>query len=131
MRVLFATTANDGHFGPLRPFAEACARAGHEVRVAAPESYAAALGRSGLVHEPFGDVPEELIGPLMAQLPHLPFEEANAIVIREVFGRIDAQAGLPGVVATLDRWRPDVVVRESAEMASLAGAEAADLPHVH
>jgi UDP:flavonoid glycosyltransferase YjiC (YdhE family) len=131
MRALFATTANDGHFGPLLPFANACAAAGHEVRVAAPESYAVAVERAGFAHETFGDVPPELIGPLMAQLPHLPFEEANAIVIREVFARIDAQAGLPGVVATIDRWRPDVVVRESAELASMAAAEAAGLPHVH
>ena len=43
MRVLFATTANDGHFGPLRPFARAFADAGHEVRVAAPALYAVAL----------------------------------------------------------------------------------------
>ena len=69
MRVLFSTTANDGHFGPLLPFARACAAAGHEVRVAAPESYAAAVERAGFAHEPFGDVPQELIGPLMAQLP--------------------------------------------------------------
>lgn len=131
MRVLFSTTANDGHFGPLLPFARASAAAGHDVRVAAPESYAAAVERAGLTHEPFGDVPPELIGPLMARLPELPFEEANAIVIREVFARIDAQAALPGVVAIIDRWRPDVVVRESAEMASLAAAEAAGTPHVH
>jgi UDP:flavonoid glycosyltransferase YjiC (YdhE family) len=131
MRVLFSTTANDGHFGPLLPFARACAAVGHEVRVAAPESYAAAVERAGFAHEPFGDVPPELIGPLMARLPHLPFEEADAIVIREVFARIDAQAGLPGFVAAIERWRPDVVVRESAELASLAAAESAGIPHAH
>ena len=43
MRVLLATTANDGHFGPLAPFARAIRAAGHEVRVAAPASYAVAL----------------------------------------------------------------------------------------
>ncbi len=52
MHVLFATTAHDGHFGPLLPFARACAAAGHEVRVAAPESYGEALARAGLRHEP-------------------------------------------------------------------------------
>jgi hypothetical protein len=35
MRVLLATTANAGHFMPMMPFAKACLRAGHEVRVAA------------------------------------------------------------------------------------------------
>jgi UDP:flavonoid glycosyltransferase YjiC (YdhE family) len=33
MRVLFATTPDAGHFGPLVPFAHACLRAGHEVLV--------------------------------------------------------------------------------------------------
>ena len=131
MRALFATTANDGHFGPLLPFARACAEAGHEVHVAAPASFAAALERAGFAHEPFGDAPPELIGPIMGQLPHLPFGEADRIVIREVFARIDAQAGLSGVVAAIDRWRPHVVVRESAELASLAAAEAAGIPHAH
>jgi hypothetical protein len=131
MRALFATTANDGHFGPLVPFLRATAAAGHEVRVAAPASYAAALERVGVVHEPFADAPPELIGPVMGRLPSLPFEEADDTVVREVFGRIDAQAGLPGVVETIERWRPDVVVRESAELASLAAAEGAGLPHAH
>ena len=74
MRVLLATTANDGHFGPLAPFARASRAAGHEVRVAAPASYAAALERAGFAHEPFADAPPELIGPVMASLPSLSFE---------------------------------------------------------
>src|SRR5688572_13495232 len=131
MRVLFATTGNDGHFGPLLPFARAYAAAGHEVRVAAPESYAEAVRRAGFAHEPFGDAPPELIGPVMASLPGLPFEEADSTVIREVFARIDAQAGLPAVTETVARWRPDVVLRESAELASLAAAERFGVPHAH
>lgn len=131
MRVLCATTANDGHFGPLVPFARACADAGHEVRVAAPASYAAAVERAGFRHEPFADAPDALVGPVMGRLPSLSFEDADALVVREVFARIDAQAALPGVVATLESWRPDVVLRESAELASLAAAERAGVPHVH
>jgi len=131
MRVLCATTANDGHFGPLLPFARACAAAGHEVRVAAPVSYAAALDRAGCAHEPFADAPPELIGPVMAGLPEMSFEEADDTVIREVFARIDAQAALPGLMETVDRWRPDLVLRESAELASLVVAERSGVPHVH
>lgn len=131
MRVLCSTTANDGHFGPLLPFARACAGAGHEVRVAAPASYGAALARAGLPHEPFADAPPELIGPVMASLPTMAFEEADEVVVREVFGRIDAQAALPALVETVERWRPHVVLRESAELASVAAAERAGVPHVH
>lgn len=131
MRVLCATTANDGHFGPLLPFARALAEAGHEVRVAAPASYARAVRAAGFAHEPFADPPRDLIGPVMAGLPALGFAEADDVVIREVFARIDAQAALPSLIETVDRWRPDVLLRETAELASLVAAERDGVPHVH
>ncbi len=131
MRVLFATTANDGHFGPVLPFARACVDAGHEVQVAAPMSFGGALARAGLPHAPFGEPPPEVIGPVMGRLPTLTFEEADDLVLREVFGRIDAQAALPALIETVERWRPHVIVRESAEIASIAAAERAGVPHVH
>jgi UDP:flavonoid glycosyltransferase YjiC (YdhE family) len=131
VRVLFATTANDGHLGPLLPFARACGSAGHEVRVAAPVSFGDALARAGLRHEPFADAPPDVIGPVMASLPTMSPKEANDVVLREVFGRIDAQAALPALLETVERWRPQVIVRESAELASVAAAERAGVPHVH
>ena len=131
MRILFATTANDGHFGPLLPFARAGTALGHEVRVAAPASYGRALARAGLSHEPFADAAPEVIGPVMAGLPSLTFQEADDVVLREVFGRIDAQAALPALLETVERWRPQIIVRESAEIGSLAAAERFGVPHVH
>ncbi|WP_341995100.1 hypothetical protein MRBLWH7_002592 [Microbacterium sp. LWH7-1.2] len=67
----------------------------------------------------------------MGRLLTLAFEEADNLVVREVFGRIDAQAALPSLLETVERWRPDLVLRESAELASLATAERAEVPHVH
>lgn len=128
--MLFSTTANDGHFGPLLPFARACVASGHDVRVAAPVSYGAALARVGLTHDPFDDAPAELIGPIMARLPTMPVQEANDVVVREVFARIDAQAALPSIMATIERWQPHLVVRESAELGSLVAAERVGMPHV-
>lgn len=130
VRVLCSTTAGDGHFGPLVPVARACLDVGHEVRVAAPVSFAGAVGRAGLDHSPFADVPPEIIAPVFASLPGLGFAQANETVMREVFGRLDAQHALPGLEATIGEWRPDVVLREPAEFASLAAAEAAGVPHV-
>ncbi|QKJ19736.1 glycosyltransferase family 1 protein [Microbacterium hominis] len=89
------------------------------------------MAQAGFAHEPFADGPRELIGPVMARLPTLGLQEADDLVIREVFGRIDAQAALPSLVETIERWRPDLVLRESAEIASLAAAERAEVPHVH
>jgi glycosyltransferase len=126
--VLFSTTAGAGHFGPLVPFARACQSAGHEVLVSAPASFASSVGAASLEHAPFADVPPEVLGAVFGRLPSVPREEANAIVIGEVFGRLDAQAALAGVSATVDEWRPDVVVREPTEFASWVAAEKAGVP---
>lgn len=130
MRMLFSTTAGSGHFGPLVPVARACQQAGHEVRVAAPASFADAVAGAGFAHEPFADVSPEVMGAVFSRLPHLPREEANQVVLSDVFGRLDAQAALPGVTEVIARWRPHVVVRETCEFGSLAAAEKAGVPHV-
>jgi len=129
MRVLCATTAGTGHFGPMIPVAQACAAAGHEVRVAAPESFAGHVQGAGLTHAPFDDVPPEVIGPVFGRLPSLSMEEANRTVIRDIFGRLDARSAWPGVSALVDAWRPDVVLRDPCEFGSLAAAERAGVAH--
>ena len=130
VRVLFSTTAGAGHFGPMVPFATACRDAGHEVRVAAPASFARAVTSTGLDHVPFADVPPEVLGPIFGRLPELSAVEANRIVIAEVFGRLDAQAALPGLTELMARWRPDVVVREFCEFGSLVAAAKLEVPQV-
>lgn len=128
MRVLVASTAGAGHFGPLVPVARACLDAGHAVAVAAPASFADQVAAAGLEHLPFADVPAEVIGPVLGRLPELSMEEANRTVVAEVFGRLDAQAALPGLTTILAAWRPDLVVREPVELGSLAAALAAGVP---
>lgn len=136
MRVLVATTAGSGHFEPLVPVAHACVAAGHEVRVAAPASFAATVARTGLEHWPFDDAPPDHMGEVFAQLPALDgaspaeIDAGNAVVVREVFARLDAGAALPGLTTAMARWRPDVVLREQAELGSYLAAEAAGVPHV-
>jgi UDP:flavonoid glycosyltransferase YjiC (YdhE family) len=130
MRVLVSTTAGAGHFGPLVPFARVCSAAGHEVAVAAPESFADHVRAAGFEHRPFADAPAEQMGAVFARLPTVSFEEANTIIVSEVFGRLDAQAGLPGLLETIDTWRPDVVLREPSELGSLVAARAAGVPQV-
>ena len=130
MRVLVSTTAGLGHFGPLLPFAAACRRAGHDVVVAAPESFAAEVARAGYEHRPFADAPPDEWGAVMARVPHLSYEEAERVVLGEVFAGADVRAALPGMLATLEEWRPDLVVRESAELASHLAAERHGVPEV-
>ena len=125
MRVLISTTAGSGHFGPIVPFAKACQTAGHEVLVAAPASFSTEVAAAGFEHRPFADAPAELLGQIFAQVPNLSFEEGNDVVVADVFGRLDAQAALPGLVEIIDQWRPDLVLREPFEFGSLVAARSA------
>lgn len=130
MRVLVASTAGAGHFGPLVPFARACLRAGHELLVAAPQSFGGAVEAAGLPFWPCADTPEDEWAAIMARLPSLSFDEANALVVGEVFGRLDATAVLPRMLAAVDEWRPDVILRETAEYGSAVAAELRGVPQV-
>ncbi len=130
MRVLFSTTAGSGHFGPMVPVAQACRDAGHDVKVAAPLSFAADVAAAGLAHAPFADVAPELLGPIYGRLFQLPLEEADRTVMVEIFGRLDAQAALPGLTRIMAEWRPDVVAREFCEFGSLVAAAKAGIPQV-
>ena len=130
VRVLFSTTAGAGHFGPMVPVARACVAAGHAVAVAAPASFAAHVNNAGLVHRPFPDVPADQMGAVFGRLPSLPREEANRIVLTEVFGRLDAQAALPSLLEIIQDWQPHVVVRDPAEFGSLVAAERFGVPSV-
>lgn len=130
VRVMFSTTAGAGHLGPMVPVAHACRAAGHEVAVAAPVSFGPAVTDAGLPHLPFPDVPADQLGAVFARLPGLPREEANRVVISEVFGRLDARAALPVLLETVESWRPDVVVRDPCEFGALAAAAWYGLPQV-
>lgn len=130
MRVLAATTAGAGHFAGLLPFALACRRAGHEVRVAAPASFGAAVAGAGLEHVALADADAAALGAVFGRIPTLSMREADDLVIAEVFGRLDRDAALPGMRDVVDGWRPDVVLREPAELASYVAATERGIPHV-
>ncbi len=129
MRVLVSTTAGAGHLAPLVPFARALVDAGHEVVVAAPASFASAVEKAGFTHHPFADAAEDELAAVFARLPHMSNHDGNATVMTEVFGRIGARAALPGLRSLVERWRPDLVLRDSAEFASFVVADTEDIPY--
>ena len=129
MRVLFTSTPGSGHLGPLFPFAHALRRAGHEVLVAAPYSAQARVERAGLPYLSFADPLDADMAPHWERVRRVGPDEANDIVIGEVFVGVRAKAALPGVELAIDAWRPHVVVRESCEFAGAIAAEARDIPH--
>lgn len=130
MRVLIATTAGAGHFAPLVPFGVALREAGHAVRVAAPASFAGSVRRAGFDHVPLADGAPDELGAVFARLPSLSMEDANAVIVSEVFCGIDARASLPAMQTVVDQWRPDLILRETAEFSSYVLAEKNAVPHV-
>ena len=131
MRILFATTAGTGHFGPLVPFIRAAMAAKAEVVVAAPSSFEEAVVGTGFPFQALGEPTPAEWGAVMAGVRGLTEEEGDKLVIGEIFGRLDAGRALPAMLSAIDEWRPDFVVRETFEFASLVAAEARGVPHVH
>jgi UDP:flavonoid glycosyltransferase YjiC (YdhE family) len=130
LRILFATTRGAGHFNPLVPFIDAALRGGHDALVAGPGVLAETVERAGYSFWPVEAPPEHLLGPTWGRVQTAATpEEADAIVIREIFGRLNVQAALPRMRTACDEWRPDLILREPAEFASAIAAELAAIPH--
>jgi len=129
MRILFSSTSGAGHLGPLVPYAQALARLGHEVRVSAPEGASAALQRAGLVQARVSDPSDEESKAFWARLDAAKGDDALALGFREGFSGVLARSAMPALQQTIGEWRPDLIVRESAEFAALIAAERAAVPH--
>jgi UDP:flavonoid glycosyltransferase YjiC (YdhE family) len=131
MRLLFASTRGAGHIGPLIPFAQACRRAGHDVLVVAPRSSWQHVARAKLPFAGVDDPAEETLTPLWDRVRAAGPGEQDRIVLNEIFAGEFARAALPGMRAVIARWRPDIVVRETLEFASLVAAAEFDVPEAH
>ena len=97
--MLFASTQGAGHFNPLMPFIGAALRQGHEALVAGPSSLAPTVEKMGYAFWECADPPEEEIRPVWDLTPTVSAEEANVLVVREIFARFDARAMLPRPVS--------------------------------
>jgi UDP:flavonoid glycosyltransferase YjiC (YdhE family) len=129
VRVLFASTRGTGHFNPLVPLIEACLRGGHEVMVAGPPPLAETVERAGYPFWEGAEPPEDELGALWGRVPTASREQANAIVVGEIFGRLNVHAMLPSLEVACAEWRPDLLVREEAEFASAVAAQRHGVRH--
>ena len=59
----------------------------------------------------------------MSRLPGLPQSEGDAQIIAEGFARIGAGGALPGFLAVVEQWRPELLVHECYEFAGPIAAE--------
>jgi UDP:flavonoid glycosyltransferase YjiC (YdhE family) len=129
VRVLFATTGGAGHLGPLVPFALACVRSGHEVVMASHSSAASLVRRAGLRFRALAEPSPQEIARFHAGQKELSPMEAMARAAGELYVRMYAGTALSDMLEAIEDWRPDVLVRESAEFASLVAAERLGVPH--
>lgn len=129
MRVLFTSTRGAGHLQPLLPYLHTLKQRGHDVCVAAPESVSEKLQKNNLPHAPFDHPGDELLKPIWARFKELSPDEVITVTIREIFAGINVRYALPKLQETIQRWSPDLIVRESAEMAAIIAAERAGIPH--
>lgn len=125
MRVLLSSTRGTGHLQPLLPYARALVARGHEVVVAAPAEVSGPLREAGLAHAPFDHPGDEVLGPIWARFRGASQDETMAIAIGELFAGVNARAALPKLQETISAFRPDVMLRDSAEFAALVAAAAA------
>src|SRR3954452_103171 len=132
MRILFATTRGAGHVGPLAPFAHACIAAGHDVLMAAAPSAGAHVRRAGLPFAPLDEPDETRMDDIWARVRVAANpREQGRIVVEDVFAGEFARSALPRMLEVADHWLPDVIVRETCELASVLAAESVGVPDVH
>jgi UDP:flavonoid glycosyltransferase YjiC (YdhE family) len=130
MRILFATTRGAGHVGPLVPFARACERAGHSVLVAGPRAAGSVAAQAGLPFRAVGEPPAADVAAAWEPVWSPATSPGAAFVIRDLFIGLHARVALPGMLAAMEDWRPDVVVRETCEFSSGVAAERFGIPVV-
>ncbi|HKI73891.1 MAG TPA: glycosyltransferase, partial [Pseudomonadales bacterium] len=123
--------AGAGHQGPVMSLAQAFRDHGHDVFVAVPQRVAADVERSGLACRSFADLDPEISASFWAgRKPGGDIGADNAVVCRELFGRLNTTAALPGMRAVINEVEPQLIVREPFEPASWLAAEAAGVPTV-
>ena len=129
MRVLLASTQGAGHFNPLVPFAAAARRRGDEVLVAGPEALGPLVEAAALPFWECAGPREEDIRPVWGRVQTVSPDQANVLVMREIFARLDARALLPRLREAFEAWRPDLVLRDPNEYASAVAADLYSVPH--
>jgi UDP:flavonoid glycosyltransferase YjiC (YdhE family) len=128
MRVLLTSQPGYGHFRPLLPLAHALVAGGHEVRIGTSASFGAVVEREGFHPEALGlDWLLGDVGTIPADLREPPASTIEAVVAHR-FVYQTAERLAADLLALADRWRPDVIVRETTEYGGSLAAEVLGLP---
>ncbi len=119
------------------PMARAAVRDGHEVRVVSGSDITALIERHGLA--------AGIAGGTLAQAYAAAAEANRSTGLAETFGAMDPQQAIKAAARTffgaaavprtrdllelIDRWRPDLIVHDTLELAAPTVAQIAGIPH--
>jgi UDP:flavonoid glycosyltransferase YjiC (YdhE family) len=124
MRVLLTTQPGHGHFRPLLPLARALRDAGHEVRVGTSASFASVVEWEGIRSEAVGlDWLHGVESTIPPEVNVPPEADTLETFFAHKFVRMTAERLAVDVVALAQRWRPDLIVRETTEFGGSLAAE--------
>jgi UDP:flavonoid glycosyltransferase YjiC (YdhE family) len=130
MRVLFSTQPLSSHWHQLVPLARALESAGHEVAFASTPGFCPSIEATGFRSYRAGaDETEEEAKQIREQIGKAEGRATTVPVLKYVFWGIRADRMLPDMLAIINDWHPQVVVREHSELAGCVAAERAGIPH--
>ena len=124
MRVLFTAAATPAHFHIQLPIAHALREAGHDVAFATGPDLVPRLAQLDLAAFPI-DLPYAPAAGTPPADPH----RMNWWIWERTYVGPPVAARLADLLPLCDRWRPDLIVRENAELAGCIAAEARGIPH--
>ncbi len=129
MRILFTFIGGLGHFHPLAPVARAAEAAGHQVAVAGSGVLVGRIEAAGFealatspVRPPAKPGPRD-VTPLVPDSAH-----AAEVEFAENFADKGARRHASAVQEHIRTWRPDLIVRDEADLGSAIAAEVLGIP---
>ena len=133
LRVLCTSTGGAGHVGALSPVARALQDRGHDVRWAVAPDGGDAVGAMGFEWFAAGlttAARREAIGAVLGGIMQLPMAQRRGPLFAALFARVAGPVMQRDLAPLIDQVRPDVVVRETAELAAAPIAAARGIPLV-
>lgn len=131
LKILFTTHPAIGHFHPLVPVAHALQARGHQVAFATSARFAPTIEKLGFDSFPAGVPWMESEAPAtFPELAQLSLDDVNLFFMQQLFTDRLARPMIADILRLSERWRPDVIVRETWEFAGCLAADKLRVPHV-
>jgi UDP:flavonoid glycosyltransferase YjiC (YdhE family) len=133
MRILVTTSPPLGHVLPVVPLAQSLAKAGQEVRWATGADAVSVVQQAGIPCDTCGMSSTERRATYFERYPEaksLAPEDLSSHMFPRLFGAVSAPEMIDGLLPLAERWRPDLVLHETGELAAPIVAARLGVPHI-